>query len=56
MVTVRVADYNYYDLVGEVVGKDERRKTKDESGKRRGISLPVMGAVKVSVEARGKGG
>jgi ribosomal protein S12 methylthiotransferase len=55
VVSVRVDDFNYYDLMGSVVGntKHETRNTKGDGRKK--LSLPVMGTGG-SVEGRGKRG
>lgn len=56
LVTVRVADYSDYDLVGVVEGtaKHEMREVKPARGAR--LSLPVVGVVQTSVEVKGKRG
>ena len=54
LLTVRVTDYNYYDLMAEVVTRETRESVKKEGGKR--VSLPVMALVGRSVESVESGG
>ncbi len=53
VLTVRVEDFNYYDLMGKVEKVERAVAVKQEMGVR--VSLPVVGSVG-SVEARGKRG
>ncbi len=56
LVTVKVEDYNYYDLIATPMNApvENREGTKSHIANRGKLSLPVVGAV--SVETRGKRG
>ncbi len=54
LISVKIEDFNYYDLVGTptAVTKIENRKSKIENRSR--LSLPVVGVISTSVETKGK--
>ena len=54
LLTVKITDFNYYDLVAEPLESEKRetRNAKRETGSR--LSLPVIAVVSTSVENRGK--
>jgi ribosomal protein S12 methylthiotransferase len=55
LLAVHIEDYNYYDLVGSVAETTTRASAR-ESKKSPRLSLPVVGSVVTSIEARGKRG
>jgi len=55
LLSVKISDYNYYDLVGAVRGAD-KTVTRPAKTKASRFSLPVVGVVQTSVETKGKRG